>query len=155
MHRRRLQTSGETGDAEPLKLVQDGCDYEGCAKPHYGKGWCSTHYARWRTTGDPAPAAPIVYPLPWCDWAINEDGYLIRDRAVAPRKRERQLQHRHVMEKHLGRPLLPEETVHHINGKRDDNRLSNLELWSSSHPKGQRVADKVAWAKEMLALYDS
>jgi len=34
-----------------------------------------------------------------------------------------------------------------------DNRESNLELWSSSQPKGQRVEDKVAWAREILALY--
>jgi hypothetical protein len=59
------------------------------------------------------------------------------------------------MEECLGRELRGEENVHHINGVRDDNRLENLELWSSSQPPGQRVADKVAWAKEILALYES
>lgn len=57
------------------------------------------------------------------------------------------------MEQEIGRPLLATETVHHINGDRQDNRTENLELWSSSQPSGQRVADKVAWAYGILEQY--
>lgn len=63
------------------------------------------------------------------------------------------LEHRYVMEQHLGRSLTEDETVHHINGDREDNALSNLELWSSRHGPGQRADDKVAFAIEMLRLY--
>lgn len=58
------------------------------------------------------------------------------------------------MEEHLGRPLIAGETVHHKNGIRDDNRIENLELWSSSHPSGQRVTDLLQWAYELIDRYE-
>ena len=70
----------------------------------------------------------------------NSDGYV--------------LEHIVVMEKMIGRPLVDGETVHHKNGVRDDNAETNLELWSTSQPAGQRVVDKLQWAHEIIALYE-
>lgn len=63
------------------------------------------------------------------------------------------LEHRDLMEKKIGRYLKPEETVHHKNLRRDDNRMKNLELWASRHPKGARIADLIEYAVELLKDY--
>lgn len=63
------------------------------------------------------------------------------------------LEHRLVMYNYLGRLLKENESVHHKNGIRDDNRIENLELWATSHPYGQRVEDKIDWAKKFLEEY--
>lgn len=63
------------------------------------------------------------------------------------------LEHRYVMEQHIGRPLTDEETVHHIDGDRQHNNISNLELCATNHGPGQAVTDIVAWCIKMLRLY--
>ena len=30
------------------------CDFDGCDRPHKSRGWCNTHYQRWRLHGDPS-----------------------------------------------------------------------------------------------------
>ncbi|ETK36117.1 hypothetical protein MPTA5024_10860 [Microbispora sp. ATCC PTA-5024] len=84
-----------------------------------------------------------------------QTGYAFIKRVGHPEAKSRGwgYEHRIVMSDHLGRPLWPDENVHHINGVRDDNRIENLELWSKSQPCGQRVEDKLAWALEIIERY--
>jgi hypothetical protein len=63
-------------------------------------------------------------------------------------------EHTKVMAEVLGRPLFPEEEVHHRNRQRDDNRPENLELWARGRqPPGARVSDLVEEAVRILRLY--
>lgn len=64
-------------------------------------------------------------------------------------------EHRKVLSDFLKRPLLRTEQVHHKNGNRADNRIENLELWSTSQPSGQRVKDKLKWAHEFINIYEN
>ncbi|QDK03309.1 HNH endonuclease [Microbacterium phage Roman] len=115
-------------------LVATACSVDGCDEPKRGGlGFRKCEYHAGRT--------------------ITPDGYVLLEVSDGSGNRLRMLEHREIIATELGRELYPDENVHHKNGVRHDNRRENLELWSTSQPSGQRVEDKVSWAKEILCRY--
>lgn len=123
------------------------CSEDGCGRVMAYDGLCSGHYSQKRKGGE---LRPLRRNGEWSQWRREPSGYVSRRRTISPGRRENQLQHRYVMSEHLGRELKREESVHHKNGIRDDNRIENLELWPSKHLKGQRVQDLIRFALEVI-----
>ncbi len=80
------------------------------------------------------------------DRYINEYGYVVLTS-------ENELEHRHIAKQLLGRELLPSEVVHHINGRRSDNKIGNLCLMDKE--KHELFHSWLRWKKEKTGRYPS
>ena len=107
-------------------------DVSGANNPMYGKGMKGEANPMYGKRGDQSPR--------WKGGRkIRPDGYilaLVPDDHPYPSLVRRSgskyvLEHRLVMERHLGRYLTPDEVVHHKDGNPSNNDIDNLELFSS------------------------
>lgn len=124
------------------------CQLDGCEERLHAKGYCSYHYYQ-HVKGR---KVALRKTRKGGEGTITDKGY-VKVQITKNGKRTYMLQHRLVMEEYLGRKLLPHENVHHKNGIRHDNRIENLELWSTIQPSGKRAEDLVKYAKDILSLY--
>lgn len=126
-----------------------GCSIEGCLGGPIAKGYCSKHYQRI------SKGLPLDFEKEIGKTYIS-DGYIVEYRPghIQAYADGKVMQHRRIMADILGRRLFSFENVHHKDGNRRNNSVDNLELWVSKQPVGQRPEDLVAWAKEILSLYE-
>ena len=115
-----------------------------CERHTASHGFCHVHWQRFKRHG--TTDKPIRSRADY----LNSNGYIY---TRVDGHRQGILKHRVVMAEMLGRPLASDESVHHRNAIKTDNRPENLELWVAWQPKGARVEDLVEFAREVLRRY--
>lgn len=151
----------------PIQERQTGraCRVDGCHRPARARQLCSAHLQRFYISRDVWADDPIGkhwrpdHPRRRRQGESrrrNTDGYIEVWDPEHPNAHASGfvLEHRKVMAEMLGRPLLSDEIPHHKNGDRTNNRPENLELCVRRQPPGQRVADLLPWAREIVERYE-
>jgi hypothetical protein len=144
----RQQHAGEK--LRPLRSMSIGCAFPSCAKKHEAQGYCGAHYSQMRKG---QKLKPLKFPE-YRDQQ-NSSGYVMTYEPSCPMayKSGYVLKHRLVMSQALKRPLFKDEQVHHKNGRRDDNRIQNLELRIGNHGPGSGIQDRIDDAIFILERY--
>ena len=128
-------------NAALVEKICPHCQKKFSVQPYRNVSYCSNECAHARMGINKRK-----FPGGW--YTQKKSGYVARSH-----EGKTELQHRRVMEDHLGRKLHLYENIHHKNGVKDDNRLENLEIWITRQPKGQRVEDTTEWAIAWLEAH--
>lgn len=128
------RTSQENG----LRKKGEACPIKNCQRKVATLGLCNPHYQRLKKNGDLQIDRPVncksgAFNPKWRGGEIkihdNRTLIYVPDHPYPSHSGGKHvLRYRLVMEKHLGRYLLPHEVVHHKNGDCTDDRIENLEL---------------------------
>lgn len=136
------------------------CAVDGCGAKHLAKGFCKIHYSRFKRHGSTdKPKRPDITGQKNPHWrggkTVAVDGRVLVYSPLHPHPNWKNYVYRYrlVMEKHLGRILLPSELVHHKNGDPTDDRLENLELSDAANHARLHMLEKMGgrWALEHAA----
>lgn len=91
--------------------------------PIYGSKYCANKLNRSENAIN-KKIKKLGLTINWKHTYLNECGYVIN----CENRNKKYLVHRRLMEEHIGRKLKPNEVVHHIDGNKLNNDLSNLKL---------------------------
>lgn len=145
------------GDVNVNKNIKNRlCSVIGCDRKHRSGGYCDMHRLRVQKYGNPGePSSRKGNGGVGHISATTGYKYFYMPNHPNSAKNGVIAEHTLVMSKFIGRALSKNESVHHKNGIRTDNRIENLELWCKSQPSGTRVQDMLQFCREYIAKYES
>ena len=104
-------------------MAEKTCSVAGCDKSVLARGWCSRHYQRWKSHGDPS----VMLRKENRAGTINGDGYVVFELGGRGAVSEHVL----IAEKAIGRRLPSGAEVHHVDQNKINNAPSNLVICPS------------------------